>query len=322
MKNSPEDANRQSFPAAGFLGAPLLPTGLLSRQPDQLSSLGARAALLGLPFDCGSDPQRIGSRLGPAALREAGKRMDAYLPPSFTRNPLDELGLVDLGDLPLRSGDLDDAFDQIEQAVDCLLGQDITPVTIGGDGAVTYPQLKAAAKAYPDLAVLHFDAHTDAYRPKRQGLRDNSTTFTYAARERLIRPEVSWHVGLRGPCSQADIQSHTRELGYQLLTMADFMDLGVTGTLEKLRVSLAGQPLYLCWDLDVFDPSAAPGVCDPTWGGLSAREGLALLEGLAGLDIVAVDINTLSPPHDAAGMTAHLAATVLQLCLHLLMARP
>jgi len=74
--------------------------------------------------------------------------------------------------------------------------------------------------------------------------------------------------------------------------------------------------------MDFFDPSCAPGVCTPAWGGASAREGLGLLQGLAGLEIVACDINTVSPPHDVGGMTAFLAANVMLQCLYLLCQGP
>ena len=85
--------------------------------------------------------------------------------------------------------------------------------------------------------------------------------------------------------------------------------------------AVGNRPVYLCWDMDVFDPSCAPGVCDPTWGGMTAREGIAILRSLAGMNIVSVDVNTVSPPHDSAGMTALLAANVMILALHLLCMR-
>ena len=75
--------------------------------------------------------------------------------------------------------------------------------------------------------------------------------------------------------------------------------------------------MYLCWDMDFLDPSCAPGVFTPTWGGVSAREGLAMLQGLAGLDIVATDVNTLSPLHDSSDMSGFLAATCVMECIHL-----
>ena len=72
------------------------------------------------------------------------------------------------------------------------------------------------------------------------------------------------------------------------------------------------RPVYLCFDMDIFDPSCAPGVCTPEWGGLSPKEGLGLLRQLAGLNFVAFDVNTVSPPQDVQGATAFLAATVMQ----------
>jgi agmatinase len=80
--------------------------------------------------------------------------------------------------------------------------------------------------------------------------------------------------------------------------------------------------VYLCFDMDFFDPSCAPGVCTPTWGGASAREGLDFLHALAGIDFVAFDVNTVSPPHDVGGMTAFLAGTVMLECLTLACLRP
>jgi agmatinase len=88
--------------------------------------------------------------------------------------------------------------------------------------------------------------------------------------------------------------------------------------LEQLHKALRGRPVYLCYDMDSFDPSCAPGVATPSWGGLSAREGIEMVRGLAGLDIVAVDVNTVSPPHDHLGMTASLAAHVMYEALVLL----
>jgi arginase family enzyme len=90
--------------------------------------------------------------------------------------------------------------------------------------------------------------------------------------------------------------------------MRDYVRRGEADVLAELHAAMKGRPVYLSWDMDSFDPSVAPGVCTPTWGGFTAREGLQLLRGLSGLDIVAVDINTVSPPHDVNGMSAHLAA--------------
>jgi hypothetical protein len=82
-------------------------------------------------------------------------------------------------------------------------------------------------------------------------------------------------------------------------------------TCSQIARSFGDTPVYLSWDMDVFDPSCAPGVCTPAWGGFSAREGLSFLRAMSGLNIVAADVNTVSPPHDINGMTAFLAAAVV-----------
>ena len=92
--------------------------------------------------------------------------------------------------------------------------------------------------------------------------------------------------------------------------MNDFLNRGHDNIMSELHAKLKGRPIYLSWDMDVFDPSCAPGVCTPEWGGFSAREGINIIRDLTGLNIVGADINTVSPPHDLNGMTAFLAASV------------
>src|SRR5262245_66196703 len=96
------------------------------------------------------------------------------------------------------------------------------------------------------------------------------------------------------------------------------MQRGIDDVLREVHERLAGRPVYLCFDMDVFDPSCAPGVCSPSWGGLSAREGIDLIRGLTDLNIVAVDVATVSPPQDVNNMAAHLCAHVVYEMLVLL----
>lgn len=274
----------------------------------------AKAAILGIPFDCGTHPVRIGSRLGPAAIREQSALVRPYEPPLHDFNPLAKLGLVDCGNAKVIPSAIGESYAVIEAAVWRIVSASAIPVTMGGDGAVTLPQLRALHRRYPDLVVLHIDAHTDAY-PGEGGERDRyntATTFTRAAEENLVDTRNSFHVGARGPTYRSGVFEHTREQGYELIPGADLMRRGIDDVLAEIHKRLAGRPVYLCFDMDVFDPSCAPGVCTPTWGGLSAREGLALIQGLSGLRFVSFDINTVSPPHDVGGMTAFLAAT----CMH------
>ena len=133
---------------------------------------------------------------------------------------------------------------------------------------------------------------------------------TGAAEECLIDVKSSLHIGARGPTNDSSVFAHTRDVGYGLINGAELFNAGLNNTAKKIVKTLEGRPVYLCFDMDFFDPSCAPGVCTPTWGGASSREGLELLQNLTGLNVVGADINTVSPPHDISGMTAFLAATV------------
>jgi agmatinase len=275
---------------------------------------GSRAAILGIPFDCGTHPTRIGARQGPDAIRTQSSLVRPYYPPDFDFNPLELLNLVDCGNVACVAGEVESAMTTIESAVSEICQAGAVPVTMGGDGLVSLPQLRALSKMHTDLALIHIDAHTDTYPSngtRTNDLYNTATTFTRAAEERLIDTKSSFHIGARGTVMVPGVFDHTRKQGYQLIDGESLTSRGITDVVAELHDRLEGRPVYLCFDMDFFDPSCAPGVCTPTFGGASAREGLSLISGLRGLNIVAVDVNTVSPPHDVGGMTAFLAATVM-----------
>ena len=293
--------------------------------PFSSNSSESRAAVLGVPFDCGTHPTRIGARLGPAAIREQSALVRPYQPPEWDFDPLTQLNVVDCGDVSCTSGVITPSLDNIEQAVAKIVSTGAVPVTMGGDGLVTLPQLRALHQRYPDLVVLHIDAHTDTYPGDGEYEHERyntATTFTRAAEEGLIDTQRSFHIGARGTVTVPGVFEHTREKGYQLIDGATLYQRGYASVLGDIHEILGDKPVYLCFDMDFFDPSCAPGVCTPTFGGATAREGLQLLAGLQGLKLVAIDVNTVSPPHDVGGMTAFLAATVMIQCLGLLCDKP
>jgi agmatinase len=254
--------------------------------------------VLGLPFDLGAHPTRVGAREGPAHIRR-NSLMVAEHGRDYGINPFVALKIADLGDVDCVPGDVETSYARIEEALDAIAA---FPVTLGGDGAVTLPGIRAAARKHDDLVVLHFDSHSDAY--DAPGF-TNGNPFVHAARDGLIDAKRSFHIGVRdtslgGYPGRLD---RAAELGYQLLPVGE---IGL-GFVEAVR----GRPVYVCWDMDVFDPSVAPGVVTPAWGGLTVREGLELIRALRGLDLVALDVNALSPPHDTNGQTGALAAHVI-----------
>jgi agmatinase len=226
---------------------------------------------------------------------------------------------VDWGNVATATGDVEQTHAAIYAALGAVHDTGAVPVTMGGDGSVTLPQLRAAAQRHGPLAVVHCDAHTDAYDIAGAGPYTTSTTFLRAQEEGIVQPELTIHIGARGTLSSPDGQPDSvRRLGQQVLTMRQFEAVGPEELAATVRDAVGSRPTYLCWDMDVFDPSVAPGVATPEWGGMSAAEGIRLLQGLGGLDLVAVDVNTVSPPHDVQGLTALLAGRVLLEAMSLL----
>jgi guanidinobutyrase len=266
-----------------------------------------RAAVIGIPFDCGTHPNRIGSRMGPASIREMSTHLRRF-DPRTNIDVLERLDLVDCGDVPVTASLVDESFAAIEDAVGQIVAEDVVAVTMGGDGAVTLPQVRALARHRPGLCIVHIDAHTDAY--PIQGY-NTATGFRHMAQEGLIDVERSFQIGIRGGTMIPGVYEFCRELGYQMITMRELRETGFDVVARRVLDTIGNRPAYLCFDMDVFDPSVAPGVCTPAWGGCLAHEGLGLVEMLAPLDARILDVNTVSPPHDPGGMTAFLAGTVM-----------
>ena len=289
------------------------PRGFLSA-PRSAEIGGARAVILGIPFDCGTHPRRIGARQGPAAIRDESQLISPFHCETGI-DPAAALGLVDLGDLALTSSDIAGSFAAIEAAITAITQAHAVPVTLGGDGAVALPEMRALSRAHPGLVAVHIDAHTDAY--PIPGI-NTATPFAIAAQEGVIDTAHSFQIGMRGSNLVPGVIAHGRALGFNVITQRELLARGIEAVFADIRARIGDRPVYLSFDMDVFDPAVAPGVCSPTWGGLSAREGLAALECCFGLNLVGININTVSPPHDVGGMTALLAATVAYDALHML----
>jgi guanidinobutyrase len=282
------------------------------------SDMAGGVTVLGAPFACGPSLDRFGPHLGPAAIRAASAQL---LPARIDsdRDPLRELDVRDGGDVDVSPGeDPASSLAAIADAVSAVLARSALPLVLGGDGSIALSMMRALASEIGEVAVIHLDAHTDC-NPLREGVNEAASAFWIAHAQGLIATTASVHLGLRGPSLTANSARLCRELGYHTIGMDALLDAGVVATLETVRQIVADRPVYLCWDMDVFDPSVAPGVFSPSWGGISAATGLRLVRGLRGLRIVAADINTVSTPHDVDGSTAFLAA---QLVFELLFSLP
>lgn len=270
----------------------------------------ADVALLGIPFDCGRDTTRLGSRLGPNAVRHASTLTRVLLKDAVPF-PLDQIEVIDAGNVDLPADDLTQAFVRIEAAMTAILARGCIPLTVGGDGAVSLPQMRALRAAAGPFAVVHVDAHTDTWPVEDDGRHNNANQFTFARSEELIDRSAALHIGTRGPVNAAANIAYAESLGYRVIPFDDYRAMGTEAVLDEVRRTVGNKPVFVCFDLDFFDPAFAPGVATPTPGGATPEEGIQLLRGLAGLDIVGIDINTMAPLHDAGNATAILAASLV-----------
>lgn len=278
---------------------------------------GRGVTVLGVPFDCGPSMHRFGPHLGPAAIRAAsGRLLRARI--DSDRDVLRELQVGDAGDVEVSLSDHEGSLAAIEAATSAVLQAGGLPLVLGGDGSIALAVMRAVNEQLAVCAVLHFDAHTDC-NPPGDGRNDAAMAFWRAAQERLVAAHASVHIGLRGPTLVPNTARVAQDLGYRTISLDDLLDDGIDRVLIELREVVGDRPVYVCWDMDVFDPSVAPGVFSPSWGGLTAAQGFRIVHGLAGMRIVAADINTVSPPHDINDQTALLAA---QLAFELLYSLP
>lgn len=268
---------------------------------------GNLAAFLGIPFDCGTNP-RIGARGGPDAVRRQSALMRRYNPTHADFDPVAALGVVDCGNVKLTPSRILDAFERTEQAVARIVAAGAVPVTVGGDGSVTVPVARAVGRRHGPLCALHIDSHTDSYPYTAEEKYNASTQFTHAAEEGWFDASRSWHIGIHSTTYAQGVVPRAESLGYRVMSIDELLKTGIAAVAAEFRSVAGDRPVYLCYDMDVFDPSVAPGVCTPSWGGLSAREGIDLMRSLTGLNIVAIDLNTVSPPQDVNDMAAHLCA--------------
>jgi agmatinase len=278
--------------------------------PRSTDFVDANVAILGIPFDCARDLTRFGPRQGPNAVRHASV-LTRNLMEDADPFPLDSITVIDAGNVDLPMDDIDEAFAQIEAAMDSILQADCIPIAVGGDGSVSLPQMRSLHRKHGEFALLHFDAHTDTWEVPELGRHSNANQFTFANTEALIDMQAAVHIGTRGPINASRNIRYAKSLGYRVIPFSKFRSMGCQELLSSVKQTVGERPVFICYDMDFFDPSVAPGVATPTPGGAMPEEGLELMRGLKGLNIIGIDINTMTPLHDAGDATAILAASLL-----------
>ena len=285
-------------------------SGSFGRLPEIDRVADYDVAVLGAPFDNGTS-YRPGARFGPMAVRQASRHLRPGHHVELDTSPFTAIQVVDAGDVPVTPFSIDEATTQIAGHAGDLLQGDRKVIAIGGDHTIALPMLRSVVRAHGPVALVHFDAHLDTWDTYFNAPTTHGTIFRRAFEEGLLIEDHSMHVGIRGPIyGRADLDDD-RRFGFRTIRASDIDDLGVPGTIEAITSRVTDLPVYLSIDIDVLDPSFAPGTGTPEAGGLTSRELLRVLRGLTSLNLVSADVVEVAPAYDHAEITAIAAATVI-----------
>lgn len=266
--------------------------------------------LFGAPFDS-TTSYRPGARFGSQAIRNESYGLETYSP--YQGKDLTDYKIFDSGDLELPIGDTEKVLAEIQDCTEIILSSGKIPFMIGGEHLVTLGSVRAAAEKYPDLHIIHFDAHAD--------LRDD---YLGAKLSHACVLRRCWEVLGDGRITQFGIRSGDREewrWGKEHVTTHPFIvDMEV---LQETLRKLEGKPVYFTLDLDVLDPSVFPGTGTPEPGGISFEElRRAVTQICSAARIVGCDVNELSPALDASGASTAVACKIVREMLLALLGNP
>lgn len=292
-----------------------------ARLPELRDVEKADIAILGLPFDAGTS-YRPGARFGPQAIRQASRHLRTAYHPAYDTEPFKTVQVADAGDVPCNPYSIETAIGEIEDAATALLAEVGAIISLGGDHTVAYPLLKAVNKFFGPVALVHFDAHLDTWDTYFGAPYTHGTPFRRAAEQGLFMDDCSMHVGIRGPLHDREDLKNDEEFGFRIIHCDELERRGVDHVVERIRARVGDRPMYLSIDVDVMDPAFAPGTGTPESAGLSSRELINILRGLAGLKIVSADVVEVAPVYDHAEITSLAAATLAYEIVNLLIKSP
>jgi agmatinase len=270
---------------------------------------GVDLVVSGVPLDTATT-NRPGARFGPRAIRAASSIMAWSRPYGMAFDPFDRLAVIDYGDCVFDFGRPETLPAAIEEHAFNIVQSGAGLLSLGGDHFVSYPLLKAHARHHgAPLSLLHFDAHSDTW-PDEDGRIDHGTMFFHAAKEGIVDPTRSVQIGLR--------TTNDDTLGFNMIDANEVHSCGIDYVADSARKLLGDRPVYLTFDIDCLDPAFAPGTGTPVCGGLTTHQAISILRGLAGINLVGMDVVEVAPAYDVGEITALAGATVAMemVCLY------
>jgi agmatinase len=288
---------------------------------DPPSYADADVVILGAPFDGGTS-HRPGTRFGPQAIR-----MTDYLPHDGSRpslalrtDGLQDLRVLDAGDVEMYSGDIETALSSLAAAVAAVTRAGAVPVVLGGDHSIAFADAKGVADVlgHGRVSMLHFDAHADTGDIEFGSLWGHGQPMRRLIESGALRGDRFLQIGLRGYWPPPETLRWMAEQGMRSYEMTEIGHRGLAVCLAEASATAVDgcDGVFLSVDIDVCDPGHAPGTGTPEPGGLSARELLDSVRRIClELPVVGIDVVEVSPPYDHADITAALANRVVLECL-------
>lgn len=302
------DMSEIKQPASALSSPRFCNMGTFMRMQKVDTAEGLDFAIAGAPFDTGSS-FRSGSRFGPNAIRN----ISAMMKPNnviMQVNIMESLKGGDIGDFNITPGYIHPSYDAIEKGVAGILEKNACPIVLGGDHAITLAELRAVAKKYGPVALVHFDSHSDLCDEVFGQKYNHGTPFRRAIEEGLIDPSHSIQIGMRGSLYDPNEHKMAAELGMKLIPAHKVREMGLPALIETAIERVGDKPCFLTFDIDFIDPAYAPGTGTPEVGGFTSLEGLELVRALKDLNFVGFDIVEVLPAYDHGEITAFSAVSI------------
>jgi guanidinobutyrase len=281
----------------------------MMRLPTQATAQGLDAAFIGIPMDHGTS-NRPGTRLGPRQIRDESRMLRPYNMATGAA-PFEAMQVADIGDVAINTFDLKKTVDIITAHYHEVLGHGTIPLTLGGDHTLTWPILRAIKARHGPVALIHVDAHADINDTMFGEKVAHGCPFRRAWEDGCLINNKVFQIGLRGTGYSPDDFNWGRQQGWTIIQAEDCWHKSLTPLMADIRARIGDAPVYLTYDIDSLDPAFAPGTGTVEPGGLTIWQGLEIVRGCAGLNLVGCDLVEVSPPYDPSGNTALIGANLL-----------
>ena len=281
----------------------------------------ADIALVGVPHSTGNGTTERDQHLGPRAVRNVSA-LQRRAHGDFKIDPWNEVKIIDAGDVPFpRANDNEHCIEQITDFFKAIDNSNTPPVSIGGDHSITGGIIQGLANGTltrgEKVCFLHLDAHTDVFTTVDHflGAKKSAAHWgAYLPDQGMVDPKHSMQIGLRGHPRTLDWLQPSYDYGYNIVTMKEYRQRGAIDVIEQVKTVLGGRPIYITFDLDCLDPSAAPAVSniEPGVNGFSVDEAIELMHAVRGMNIIGGDVVCLMPTKDTPNhITSMVAAAIM-----------